>query len=439
MNNLLLTPNLYAKFICMNLGTDLFVCKNMCHDVTPEFLAKKNPIGASVMVRKPYRFNVTKGLGYLPQPVVDTRTPVTVSQVAGVAYDWDTIERTLQIRTGDAMNGKQVAGLNDLFAGPAAVALASKINSEAATFVADNTANNVGTLGSPPSTQDTYIRGGDLLIAQGLPSAAAAELVLIINRRMSTAFINGTTGYYNPQAVISQQLEDGEMVDRLMGYKIEKDQTINRHSNGAFTGTPLCNGATAQTGAGGNNGTMTLSIDGFTGGSGSCQLTKGTKFTIGSATSATIGGVNSVHPQTKQDTGYQQCFTVLADTTDSAGAMATLQIAPAITPVTVDSQYANVTGGAVDNAIITIVGASTVTGDQGILMHPQAFAFVSVPLIGPDPGEGAVVEKVTDEETGITLQLIKAFDSRTMTHIHRVDVLYDFAPLYRELACVIQA
>ena len=83
MNNLLLTPNLYAKFVCMNLGTDLFVCKNMCHDVTPEFLAKKNPIGASVMVRKPYRFNVTKGLGYQPQPVVDTQTPVTVSQVAG--------------------------------------------------------------------------------------------------------------------------------------------------------------------------------------------------------------------------------------------------------------------------------------------------------------------------------------------------------------------
>ena len=436
MDNLLLTPNVFAKLIVMNLGRDLFVCKNMCHDVTPEFTNKKNPIGASVMVRKPYRFSVSKGLGYQPQPIVDTQTPVQISQVAQVSYDWDSIERTLQIRSGDAMTGKQFNGLNDLFAGPAAVALASTINAEAATFVADNTANNVGTLGAPPSTQDSYLKAGDYLVAQGLPNEEQKNLVLIINRRMSTAFINGTVGYYNPQNVIGKQLEDGEMVPRLMGYKIEMDQTINRHSNGTYSGTPLCNGATPQTAAGGNNATMNLNTDGW--GVGVSQLTKGTKFTIGSASSATIGGVNSVHPQTKKDTGYQQCFTVLADTSDISGAMATLPIYPAITPATVDAQYANVTGGAVDNAIITVVGASAVTGDQGLLMHEQAFAFVSVPIVGPDPGEGATVAEINDEETGIALSLIKAFDARTRTHIHRVDVLYDFARLYGELACVIQ-
>ena len=434
MNNALLTPNIYAKFVCMNLGRNLNVCRNMCKDVTPEFMNKKNPVGASVNVRKPYRFIVTDGLGYQPQPLADVATPVTVNQVSGVHYDWNSIEKTLQLRQGAQMNDAQLKALNDLYAGPAALALASVINSRAATFIAQQTANSVGTLGTAPTTQATYLAAGDLLVAQGLPNEEQKNLVLIVNRRMSSAFIGGTVAYFNPQTAISEQLENGEIVKRLMGYRIEQDQTINRHANGAFTGTtPLCNAAVAQTADGGNNATMSLVTDGWT--SSADTLTKGTKFTIGSATSATIGGVNSVHPQTKVDTGYQQVFTVL-DTITSTGVNMTVNIYPAITPY---GQYQNTTTGAVNNAIITIVGTTSLTGDQGILMHPNAFAFVSVPMIDPEPGMGAICNQVTDPDTGIALSIIKAFDSRTREEINRIDCLYDFSRLYGEMACVIQA
>ncbi len=408
----------------MNLGRDLYVCKNMSHDVTQEFAKKNNKIGASVMVRKPYRFTVAKGLTYQPQPVVDTQTPVTVTQVAQVAFDWNSVEKCLSVREA-----------NELYAVPAGIALASQINREAATFMADNTANNVGTLGTAPTSQSSYLSAGDLLVAQGLPNEEQKNLCLIINRKMSSAFVNGMAGVYNPQTVISSQLEKGEIVNRLFGYKIEQDQTINRHTTGTFAGTPLANSATAQTGSGGNNGTMSIILDGFTGGT--SNLKKGDKLTFGSATSATVGGTNSVHPQTKVDTGYQQSFTVLADVSESSGAM-TVLVAPAATPVTVDAQYANVSGGIVDNAIVTVNATTGMTGDQGLLMHPTSFAFVSVPMEAPDPGEGAMVTQVRDDETGIAIRIIKAFDYINSRHINRMDVLYDFSPLYREMACVIQ-
>ena len=423
-NNVVLTPNIFAKLVLMNLGRDLYVCKNMNHDVSMEFAKKNNKIGASVMVRKPYRFTVSKGLTYQPQPVVDTQAPVTVGQVAQVAFDWNSVEKCLSVREADA-----------LYAVPAGIALASQINKEAATFCAQQAFNNVGTLGTAPTTQSTYLNAGDLLVAQGLPNEEQKNLTLIINRKQSSAFVNGTVAYFNPQTVISQQLEKGEMVSRLMGYRIEQDQTINRHTTGVFAGVPLANQVADQTAAGGNNGTMSVILDGFTGGT--SQLKKGDKLTFGSASSATVGGTNSLHPQTKVDTGYQQSFTVLADVTEVSGAM-TVLVAPAATPVTVDAQYANVTIGIVNNAIVTVSSTSGTPGDQGLLIHPQFAAFVSVPMEAPDPGEGAVVSQVRDDETGISIRIIKAFDYINSRHINRMDVLYDFGVLYREMGVVIQ-
>ncbi len=129
-------------------------------------------------------------------------------------------------------------------------------------------------------------------------------------------------------------------------------------------------------------------------------------------------------------------FTVLADVTESSGNM-TVLVAPAATPVTIDDQYANVTGGIVNNAIVTVNATSAAVGDQALLMHPQSFAFVSVPMEAPAAGEGATVTQERDEDTGISIRIIKAFDYRASQHIDRMDVLYDFSPLYREMACVI--
>jgi hypothetical protein len=211
-----------------------------------------------------------------------------------------------------------------------------------------------------------------------------------------------------------------------------RDQTIHTHTVGTYAGTPLVAGAN-QTGTGGNNGTMTLVMDGFT--SGSTTLKKGDRIFIGSSTSATDGGVEGVYPQTRESQGYQQCFTIQEDVSDVTGTV-TATVYPA---ATISGQYQNVNIAPPDNGIVTIVGASGVRSTQGLIMHEQSFAFVSIPLAGPAPGEGATVAYEDDPETGISLRMIKAFDYNQSRHINRVDVLYDFASLYRELACVVQS
>ncbi len=142
-----------------------------------------------------------------------------------------------------------------------------------------------------------------------------------------------------------------------------------------------------------------------------------------------------MHPRTRLSTGYQQQFTVVNTISDTTGTI-NMVVYPAITP---SGQYQNTDIAAPDNGIITVVGATGTQCQQGLLMHKTAFAFVSVPMSAPATGEGAVVAQETDPMTGISLRMINAFDYKESVHINRIDVLYDFARLYAELACVIQA
>jgi hypothetical protein len=174
---------------------------------------------------------------------------------------------------------------------------------------------------------------------------------------------------------------------------------------------------------------MTLTISGITG-----TLQPGDKFVIGSATSATVGGVNSVYPQgVRQGTGRQQTFTVMQT---SAANPTTIVVAPAITP---SGQYQNVDTAPVDQAIITMIGTTGGVGLQGLLLHENAFAFVSVPIHEPDAGMGAKVEQFADEELNdLTLSHIAYYDGDKALEKHKFQCLIGFGNLYREMAVVIQ-
>ena len=421
-NNIILTPKIFLRLALMDLGGSLKVVKNMSTSVSEEFGKKDYKIGDTAQVRKPYRFIAGSGIGWDPQPVVDQVTPVQVKQVAHVHYMWDSVERTLDMREAQKLYTK-----------PVAMAMGAQINATGATFAANNALSSVGTPGTAPNSQATYLAAGDRLVELGLPDNE--ELDLIINRRMSTAFVNGTVTYYNPTGAISQQFEKGEMQNGL-GYRIMRDQTINTHTNGTFSGSIVVSGAN-QTADGGNNATMSLTISGLTG-----TLKQGDRFTIGSSTSATVGGVNSVHPQTRLSTGVQQCFTLVQD---SAANPTSIVVSPAITPANLTgpvggNQYANVDSSPVDQAIITMIGTTGLTNIyQGLLMHENAFAFVNVPLWQPEKRGVLASESEQDPETGLAMSYLEYLDGDNRQSKTRFDSLYDFANLYKEMACVIQA
>jgi len=420
-NNVLVTPKSIAALVLPSLGNRLNVAKNLCRAVDKEFGRPANyKPGDTVQVRKPYRFIGGDGLPFDPEPLVDQLTPITVNSVPHVHFQWDSVTKTMSLRE-----------MMRLYVDPVTDALANKINAQAATWAANNALNSVGTPGTKPTGPLTYLTAGDVLVELGLPSQRTEKLTCVVNRAMSSAFVNGTTSFFNPQGLISKQIMSGQMQSSL-GYEILLDQTINQHVNGVFGGTPLVN-AGSQQADGGNNATQTLITDGWT--SGGTSLKLGDKFTIGSAASATVGGVESVHPQTRLTTGRQQVFTVQADISDTTGAIS-MVIAPAITPY---GQYQNVNIAPVDNAIITMIGTSGGTATQGLLFDENAFAFVTVPINEPDPGMGAKVKNYVDDETGLVISHVAYYDGDAGMEKHKFQALVGYGNLYRELACVIQS
>lgn len=419
--NVLITPKNIAQLALPILAGRLNVAKNLSSALDKEFgrPPNKKP-GDTVQVRKPYRFVGGNGLAWDPEPLVDQVISATVNQVPHVHFQWDSIQKTLSLR--EAMR---------IYVNPVVATLAANINSGAATFMANNALNAVGTPGTAPTGPLTYLTAGDTLVEQGLPEGDTSVLTCVVNRRMSSAFVNGTTGFYNPQGLISRQINSGEMQNSL-GYEILLDQTINTHVNGTFSGTPVVKGAN-QTAEGGNNATMSLITDGW--GSGATSLKLGDRFVIGSDVSATVGGVETVFPTTRISNGRQQVFTVQADISDTSGDI-TMVVAPAITP---SGQYQNVNSAPVDNAIITMIGTTGQSFNQGLLFSENACAFISVPINEPEPGMGAKVTNFTDDETGLTISHVAYFDGDSGQERHKFQCLIGYAKLYGELACVINA
>jgi hypothetical protein len=413
-NNVHLNPQVFAKLIMMELGGDLSIASNMSPAITPEFAKKTYKVGDKVQYYKPYRFVGGEGIAWDPEPIVDQVGEATVRQIAKVHYQFGSVERTLDVR--EAMR---------LYTSPVKRTLAAKINNRSAIFAANNALNSVGTPGTAPTSEATYLAAGDILCELGLPEGEKVKL--FINRKMSTAFVSGVKSLNNPAGALSKQWTKGEMQDSL-GYEIIRDQTIATRVNGTFSVVGLVNGA--QQAEGGNNATMSLTVDGMT-----ATFKQGDRFVLGSDASATVGGVESVHPNTRVSTGRQQVFTIQQDTAANPTA---LVVAPAITP---SGQYQNVNSAAVDNAIITMIGTSGQTGiTQGLLMHESAFGFISVPMWNPPDGKGTIAaEVITDPETGLNMNMLKYLDGDAREEKTRFDCLWDNCNLYREMAVVIQA
>ncbi len=413
MANVLLTSQVLTRMALMNLGGYLAVCRNMTKQYSKEFAKPGAKAGDTISVRKPQRYVTTKGLNYQPQAITNIKTTITVNEVTGVHFEWDGVERELDLDDIQRNYGK-----------PAGIAIAHAINAEMAQLVAQNTFNAVGTPGTTPSTLATFLGAGDLIVAMGLPPQE--DLACIVNRKISSAFVSAQSTLFNPAGDISADYKKGEVSGNPLGYNWVRDQTIYVQTSGVFGGTPLIKGAN-QTTDSGNNDTMTLLTDAWTASTGA--VAQGDRFTI--------AGVYSVHPQTRQSTGYLQQFVVLAPATADGSTNMSILVAPGITP---SGQYQNVTAAAADDAAITMFGAASTASPQALLLHENAHAFVSLPLDVPKSGEGVEKSELeTDDETGIVLSFVRFFDGTKFVHGNRFDCLTGYGPLYREMGCVIAA
>lgn len=294
--------------------------------------------------------------------------------------------------------------------------LANRVDRYALETLTPRVYNAVGTMGTAISSQQTLIQGNARISWQGAPTRGR---IAVLDPATDAAIANSQVAVFNQP---NNSNETGSMTGGGMRYgaEIKMSQNVYRHTNPAYTGTPLVNGA-SQSGA-------SLVTDGW-GASITNVMTVGTKFTI--------AGVFAINLENRQSTGELQQFTVTAAANSDGSGNATLSISPPIFgPATPKTQ--TVSALPADNAAITVYGGASASGSQSLVYHPTAFLRVGLKL-----EEAYVAENLrsyeTDDETGISMRVTMGNDLLNDLNRVRFDIFFGVAPGRIERACILQS
>jgi hypothetical protein len=410
-NNLLSTQKILFRALA-RLSNQLQVWPNLYDGYDKEFGQPGAKVGRTVEVRKPQRFVGVDGALFQPEALDNLVVPVSVTQQSGVHFQADTMEDYFSIEDWD-----------ENYIKPAAERLANKLDFAAAQYMAQRTWNSVGTQGTIPTGTTAFHTY--LLAAKKLKQnlAPKTERCMVINSDASTEVIDQLKGQFNPQANISRMFQKNMMGRDTGGmdwYETENLASLTAGNDGAGGSPQVSVGG--QTGAGGNNGTMQLTVSGFA-----------TTATINQGDVFHFADVFMVNAGNYQQTPVLQQF-VVEQTVQCSGGAATLTISPAITPT---GQYQNVNQAPGTNDALVFDSVANTAGTQLLAFHKTAYAVVSVP--GKVPGGTDMAYQERDPETGIWLRFIRDFDTDTDIWKCRFDVYWGISPLYREHACRVQS
>ena len=411
MANSLVTPTWYTKEVARILVNNLKFAANVNRSYDDAYVQSGAKVGYTVNARMPQRYEVTEGQALQTQALNDQFVPITLTHQKNIAYSWSTASMT-----------QEIDAVRDRYVKPAAVALANVIDYDGLNTLFKDVYQSVGTPGTTPSTNLTYLQAGAKLTDSAAPTDGR---VAVLDPTSMVTLANANLSLFNPSAQISEQYREGQFASRALGVsEWYEDANVSKYTTGTYTAsTPVVNGA-SQTGS-------TLVTDGWA--SGAATLNKGDIFTL--------AGVYAVNPVSNASTGQLQQFVVTATTTSVGVNMATLPISPSIIT---SGQLKTVTASPADNAVITVLGATDPAGgtfaatvtSQSLVYHPDAFALVMSDLHRPTSGAEATV--VRSKELGISIRMVQQYQIGTDSEPTRLDILYGWATLRPTLACRVQ-
>jgi hypothetical protein len=383
MANTLLTPTAVTREALRILHQKLNFIGNIDRQYDAQFAVEGAKIGSTLTVRLPNEYTVRTGKTIAVQNTTEASELITMATQKGVDVEFSSADLTLSLDDF----GQRVLE-------PMMSVLAANIESDALSMYKD-VANQVNNVGSS-ATFLTILNGRKILVDN---LAGSTNLICNLDTQTNVDMVDVLKGLFQDSANISKQYLEG-MLGRTGGFKFFENTLMPRHTTGTDDGTGdyLTNGAD-QTGA-------TLVID-----TGAGTLLKGDVFTI--------AGVNSVHPETKVDTGNLKQFVVTADTSTSA---TSLSIAPTIVAT---GARQNVSNSAADGQALTKVGGASAVHDISLGYRKDAFAFVSADLRMPR-GVDFAAREVMD---GISMRIVSDYDITNDDFPTRIDVLYGFKTL----------
>lgn len=362
--------------------------------------------GDTIYISKPARFtpgnsfDITSSI----QDIVEEKTPLVLDilSTVGVALDSQELASTINI--------KSVA---ERVIKPAVAAIAQDVEKTMLSRAVLGTWNSVG--GTGTSTFDTDFMLSASQKQQEFLMPMNGENWALLSPGARRLAVNARKGLFQSSSKIAEQYLSGYMGE-ADGYEYLSNNLMPRLTNGTQTGSLTV--ATTSV-----NGATTIALTGLSGGT----LTAGQVFTIAS--------VNAVHPQTKQDLGYLQQFTVTALNTASGTAYTGVAISPTIYDAATGKTLQNVTALPQSAAVVTIVGTASTAYTNSLAFHEDAYRMVSVPLILPDAVEFAVQETYK----GITVAIVRAFDILKRRMVTRIDFLGGLSLVRPEWACRLQS
>ena len=406
MSNQLLTISKITNEALMVLENELTFTSEVDRNYDDQFAVVGAKIGNTVNVRRPGRFIGTTGPALNVEDFNETSVPVTLSTQFHVDTQFTTQDLALSLDM-----------FSDRVLKPAIAAIANKIDRDGMSMATLNTANIVGTAGTPPTGLITYLTAGAYLDAEGAPRDGRRSC--IVEPFTSATIVDSLKGLFVPQEAIGEQYRKGLMGRDSAGMNWKMDQNVVSQTFGSYSGTATINTSTDTgilTSGWASSSTLTLSKTGT--------------FTPNVGDTFTIANVYAVNPQNRQAYGSNKLrnFVVKAINGNS------VTVSPAV-----------ISAGQFQNVSITSPGASAVTpfnaagtvSPQNIIMHRNAFTLAVADLELPEGVHFA--GRASDKEIGLSMRVVRQYTINNDSIPTRLDVLYGWAPLYPELACRVAA
>ena len=424
MANTLLTISKITNEALMVLENELTFSSQVDRNYDDQFAVVGAKIGATVNVRRPGRFIGTTGPALNVEDLNETSVPVTLSTQFHVDTQFTTQDLALSLDM-----------FSDRILKPAVAAIANKIDFDGTTTAALQTANIVGTAGTPPTGLITYLQAQAYLDSEGAPRDG--RRACIVEPFTSATIVDSLKGLFNPTATIAAQYTKGLMGRDSSGMDWKLDQNIVSQTFGNFSTNTVTASVATTTATGfltsGWASTSTITLTAAN--TGTINLNAGDTFTI--------AGVYATNPQNRQPYGTNKLrsFVVKSAVTVASGSSVSVIVSPAV-----------ISGGQFQNVSIPTTSATAavaffasqynasgngVVSPQNIVMHRNAFTLAMADLELPEGVHFA--GRASDKEIGLSMRVVRQYTINNDSIPTRVDVLYGWAPLYQELACRVAA
>ena len=421
MANNLITISKVTNLALMILENELTFASEVNRDYDDQFAVSGAKIGNTVNVRRPGRFIGTTGPALNVEDFNETSIPVVL---------------TTQFHVDCQFISQDMALSMDLFGDrvlkPAIAAVANRVDRDGLLMAKNNTANIVGVPGTRPTGLLTYLTAAAYVDSEGGPRDGRRAVV--IEPFTSSVIVDSIKGLFVPQEAIGEQYRKGLMGRDSGGMNWKMDQNVISHTFGSWA-------TTAGTLTANTTGAFTGSLSTGWASTSTITLTNSQTLTLQQGDTIQIAGVFAVNPQNRGTYGGNilRSFVVTQGVTGAAGTIS-VTVSPAIIT---GGQFQNVFVGSTSaTATVTplsIAGttATAVVSPQNVLFHRNAYTLAVADLPVPEGVDFA--GRASDEETGLSLRIVRQYTINNDALPTRIEILYGWAPLYQELACRIAA